>query len=408
MKKQIAQLALVGLFIFMIQTPAFGQGSTYSGSYEVSAPIVLTGASNLTISNLQITNPGGNCITLTNCTNITIQNCKLGPSKGEGVSIENCNNITVVNCTMELIRTGVYAQASTGVKVNYNDVKNILGPMPRGQMVQFNDVSGADNSISFNVAENIAGQSATEDVISLYMSNGTELSPIKVAGNWIRGGGPSVSGGGIMTGDNGGSYVLVENNILVNPGQYGLSVAGGHHITIRNNKVYSQKFTFANIGLVAWNQYSFASYSNTIMNNEINYTNNNGVINNMWNAGNMGVVTGWDTNTYNSNVTASILPSKIIGRVVAITTDVPVAPVTNQIKIYPSVVNDHLTVESTSEIKNGTIEIFNIKGQRIINLPIIEMNTEISTSQFATGVYIVKILNNNEQLEVKKIIVGRN
>ncbi|NDP20091.1 MAG: right-handed parallel beta-helix repeat-containing protein [Paludibacter sp.] len=285
-----------------------------SSPYKISAPIVWNGENDKIISYLEISNQTGNSITLSNCSNITIKYCKLGPSKGEGVSLENCKNITIVNCTMESVRTGVYALSSNGVKVEYNDFLNIKGPMPRGQMVQFNNVSGADNSISFNVAENIAGQSATEDVISLYMSNGTELSPIKVAGNWIRGGGPSVSGGGIMTGDNGGSYVLVENNILVNPGQYGLSIAGGHHITIRNNKVYSKKFAFTNVGLVAWNQYSFASNSNTIMNNEINYTNKDGVINNMWNAGNMGTVTGWDTNVNSPNLNASILPTTIIGR----------------------------------------------------------------------------------------------
>lgn len=282
--------------------------------YKISEPIVLRDAKNVTISNLQITNPNGNCITLINCSNITIQDCKLGPSKGEGVSISNSTNITVTYTTMESVRTGVYAGTSSGIKVLYNDVKNVTGPMPRGQMVQFDKVSGAGNRISYNVAENIAGKSTPEDVISLYKSNGTAADPIKVVGNWIRGGGPSNSGGGIMTGDGGGSYILVEDNILVNPGQYGLSISGGHHITIRNNKVFSQQFPFSNVGIFAWNQYSSESHSNTISNNEVNFTNKNGSRNNWWNNGNMGTISGWSTNVYNAQLTANVLPAVIIGK----------------------------------------------------------------------------------------------
>ena len=296
-------------------TASTTKASTASTSpYKISAPIILNGKSNMTISNLQITNPGGNCITLTNCSNITIQNCKLGPSKGEGVSISNSTNITVTYNSMESIRTGVYAGESSGIKIDNNDVKNVVGPMPRGQMVQFDKVTGAQNSISYNVCENIAGKSAPEDVVSLYKSNGTASDPIKVVGNWIRGGGPSASGGGIMSGDAGGSYVLVENNILVNPGQYGLSISGGHDIIVRNNKVFSSKQSFTNVGLFAWNQYAAQSYSNTMSNNQVNFTSKKGSLNNSWNGGNMGVITGWKTNVYNSKLTASVLPTIIIGK----------------------------------------------------------------------------------------------
>ena len=310
----IKKIAFHVIFLFMIHTCLFGHGSAYSGPYKVSAPIVLNGVHDRVISKLEITNPDGNCITLIDCINIVIQNCKLGPSKGEGVSIANCSNVWVINCHLESIRTGVYALSSSGIKVVFNDVKNIVGPMPRGQMAQFDKVTGTLNRISFNSVENISGESAPEDVISLYKSSGTEFDPIKVVGNWIRGGGPSTSGGGIMTGDRGGSYILVADNILVNPGQYGISVASGHDIIIRNNKIFSEKFPFTNVGLVAWKQYDIDTHSLTIMNNEINYTNNKGAINNWWNAGNCGVITGWDTNIYNPDLSAWVLPSKIIGQ----------------------------------------------------------------------------------------------
>lgn len=300
--------------ITITQAAAAATTTVTSGSpYAISAPIALDGKSNMTISYLEITNPGGHCIKLSNCSNITIQYCKLGPSKGEGVFLSNCTNITVRDCSMEYVESGVVADIGSAIKVLYNDIKNVQGPMPRGQLVQFGDINGAGSSISYNVGENILGQSYPEDAISLCRSNGAAGSPIQVVGNKIRGGGPSGSGGGIMSGDLGGSYVLVQDNILVNPGQYGLTVSSGHDINISNNKIYSAKLAFSNIGLSAYKQYDISTYNITISNNAVNFTNKDGVLNDMWNANNCGTVTGWSTNYHDSNVTASVLPSVILG-----------------------------------------------------------------------------------------------
>jgi len=311
MKKQVV---LNVIFLVLFKCLSFGQGSAYCGPFIVKSPIVWNEENNKTISGLEIANPKGHCIKLTDCSNIIIQNCKLGPSKNEGVYLYHCKNITITNCSMDSVDSGVVADGCTGIKVIHNDVKNVLGPMPRGQMVQFGRVYGGGNSISYNVGENIQGQSFPEDEISLYMSNGTPEDPIRVIGNWIRGGGPSTSGGGIMTGDKGGSYVLVEDNILVDPGQYGITISSGEHITIKNNKIFGKKQPFSNVGLSSWNQYSSECSSNTIQDNEVNFTNKEGVLNCLWNAGNCGVITGWKTNFYNSNLKPTLLPSKIIGR----------------------------------------------------------------------------------------------
>jgi hypothetical protein len=299
--------------ITITQAAAAATKVTSGSPYTVSAPIALDRKSNMTISYLEITNPSGHCIKLSNCSNITIQYCKLGPSKGEGVFLSNCTNITVRDCSMEYVESGVVADIGSAIKVLYNDIKNVQGPMPRGQLVQFGDVNGAGSSISYNVGENILGQSYPEDAISLCRSNGTAASPIQVIGNKIRGGGPSGSGGGIMSGDLGGSYVLVQDNILVNPGQYGLTVSSGHDINISNNKIYSAKLPFSNIGLSAYKQYDISTYNITISNNAVNFTNKDGVLNDMWNANNCGTVAGWSTNYHDSNVTASILPTVMMG-----------------------------------------------------------------------------------------------
>jgi len=298
------------------------QAAATNGSpYILSAPIILDGKSNMTISYLEIKNPSGHCIKLSNCSNITIQYCKLGPSKGEGVFLSRCTNITVRDCSMEYVESGVVADIGSAIKVLYNDIKNVQGPIPRGQLVQFGDVNGAGSSISYNVGENILGQSYPEDAISLCRSNGAAGSPIQIIGNKIRGGGPSGSGGGIMSGDLGGSYVLVKNNILVNPGQYGLTVSSGHDIEISNNKIYSAKLPFSNVGLSAYKQYNISTYNITISNNAVNYTNKNGVLNDMWNANNCGTVVGWSTNFHDSNLTASVLPTVMMGGALQRATD---------------------------------------------------------------------------------------
>ncbi len=404
----IKHIFFIAFFATAFQFLSFGQGSQYSGSYTNSSPISWNGQSNKTISNLAIVNSGGHCIELNNCSNITIQNCKLGPSKNEGVYMYNCKNITVINCTLDHNDTGVFAGLSSGISVTHNDVINVQGPMPRGQMVQFDEVTGNGNSISFNVVENILGQSHPEDAISLFKSSGKAGDPIRVVGNWIRGGGPSNSGGGIMTGDMGGSYILVQDNILVNPGQYGATIASGNNIAIKNNKIYSKQLAFSNIGLSAYKQYAIASHSDTIMNNTVNFTYMDGQLNNLLNDGKFGEVVGWSTNKYDPNLNENILPEKIIGRAKSITTET-ITPASNaDIKIYPNPAYDHLSVESATDLENGNVIIYNISGQKIIEQSLTGKTNDINTANLPIGVYIVKISANNQVIDQKKIMIRKN
>ncbi len=301
------------ILLFFLTSFSFGQGSAYCGPYRFSKPIVWHNIHKRTISGKKITNSLGHCIQLSNCSDIIIQNCKLTHAKGQGINLYKCSNITVINCSIDSVATGIYAGACSQVKIKNNDVKNVFGPMPRGQMVQFDQVNGGDNCINYNAFENISGQSYPEDAISLFMSNGIEGNPIQVIGNWIRGGGPSTSGGGIMTGDKGGSYIIVQDNILVNPGQYGITIASGHHISIKKNKIFAEQKPFNSVGLSAYKQYPIDCYSDTVMNNEVNYKFKDGSPNNFLHKGDFGEVIGWGTNIYNPNLNSSILPPKIIG-----------------------------------------------------------------------------------------------
>lgn len=288
----------------------FGQ----CGSYNSTRPITYSRAHDITISNVMMANNAGDCLYLLNCQNITIVDSRFGPAIGIGVHVENCTNITIKRCFINSVSTGVYVINSTGIKVDSNQIKNVMGPMPRGQAVQFNAVYGSGNSISGNKIENLPGLSFPEDAISLYKSYGAPASPILVQGNWIRGGGPSVNGGGIMTGDNGGSYMIVKNNILVNPGQYGIAIGGGSNIQLLNNTVFAKKSEIANVGVYVWNQATASCSNTTIAGNLINWANSSGSKNPSWNAGNCGEIAGWNTNTWDAPVDSTALPAMIITR----------------------------------------------------------------------------------------------
>lgn len=301
---------------------SYGQGARYTGSYTKSSTITHFRKSNFVIEGLEISSTREeSCISLDECENVVIKNCKFGPLPlTRAIYLNNCKNITIIDCTFENVQSGLRVSTSQGIKFEYNDVTNVVGQLKGathfGIMAQFINVFGAGNSISYNVCENLPGQSSTEDIINLFNSNGTAQSPIIVKGNWIRGGGPSTSGGGINLGDGFGSYQIAEDNILVDPGQYGVGIAGGHNMTLRNNKVFGKSQSFTNVGIGACNWYEEKGQSHTITvaNNTVNYRNNEGNVNSWWFYKNVEPVIDKETNKYDPTMTASILPDKIIGR----------------------------------------------------------------------------------------------
>src|SRR5262245_46899851 len=124
--------------------------------------------------------------------------------------------------------------------------------MPRGQLVQLNGVTGPGIKITCNVDDETSPGYliGPEAHINIFKSAGTSTSPIEIAYNKVRGGGPSQSGGGILPGDNTASYVTVHDNIAVDPGQYGIALSSGSHIKVLNNKVWSGlSHAWSNVGM---------------------------------------------------------------------------------------------------------------------------------------------------------------
>ena len=285
-------------------------------SLPKGVPTTYTNLSNLLIEGLQFTNKSGNNLVFKNCKNITIRNCYFGLSSEEAISIELGSGITIENNLFANNKGGVYALRTKGsVVIRNNQFINTKGPLPRGQYIQLDACSGAGNIIENNKGESWPGESDPEDLISLFKSRGTAESPILVRNNIFRGGGPSSSGGGIMTGDTDGGYVIVENNILVDPGQYGIAAAGGNNIIIRNNKVFGRSQHFTNVGIYVWAQADAPCSDIEVSNNDINYTKGNIAKpekNDIWDGENCGAITGLETNKFTLTLEELKMPEHLI------------------------------------------------------------------------------------------------
>lgn len=285
-----------------------------TAGYIFSSPIVLTGTGNITLRGKAIAGGHSPAITLIRCHDIHILSNILFNSTDVGIHLIWCRNITIEHNFFTRVSTGVYAEQTTGggIVVDSNQFLNMLGPFPRGQFVQFNNVGGSGCSISGNRGENIFGLSYPEDAISLYQSHGADTSPILIKGNWIRGGGPSRSGGGIMLGDNGGSWLAASDNILVDPGEYGMAIAGGDHNSIIRNKIYGRSQPFTNVGLYVNSINGYTVTNAVVSDNQVNFFNASNYNNNAWLAPGVEKPMGWDENSWGAAIDSTLLPARII------------------------------------------------------------------------------------------------
>ncbi len=257
-------------------------------------------------------------ILVENCENLTIQYCEVGPGDMVGISVSNSRNVRIVNswvhdtgtrlsihlykCTDVLIQgnrlergaSGVYALESTGVKVIGNYVEDVQGPFPRGQLAQFDKVTGEGNCISQNYAINFAGKSTPEDMINIYKSEGTEKSPILIEKNFLCGdpekgsADKSKSGSGIMMGDGGGKPLRRAENTLFAPGQVGIGVCGGSNIAVEKNQIYGLASNQANVGMYVWNQSKAAGADIVVRDNTVAWKNAKGDNSSFWKGGDNG------------------------------------------------------------------------------------------------------------------------
>jgi len=259
------------------------------------------------VSGNSYTNPSGNCLTVT-ASNVVLTNLEIGPCAGIGVDIQGSNvqilnshihdttgvgvfvenkNSLIAGNVIERVATGVYALLTQSVSVISNTFTTMRGPMPRGQCVQFNNVTGEGNQI---IGNQCAG--ALSDSFNIYQSSGTATFPILIEANTSTGGSTMSSASGIVLGDAGGTYQSAIGNTLSNTGGVGLAIAGGSYMTAIRNTITGSQAPWTNVGLYVWGQGTGVPCDNeVVLANKITWVNSAGESNPRWNGGNCGVLT---------------------------------------------------------------------------------------------------------------------
>ncbi len=253
--------------------------TTQFAANATSGPIVAT--TGQVIEGKRISNPTGPCITVPDGVHgVVIRNNDIGPCGETTTSatlLDWANDVGVLIAgydvliggnTIHDVRAGVYAQgAEHPIVVDRNLVWGIRGPEPRGEMVQLNTVTStgagpyaAAGSAQTRITNNVSDKTLSQDTgyrnpetrdnmggritgyvdhVNLYGSSGTSALPIRVACNKFRGG-DDTAGSGMIVGDNGGGWVIAEDNIMMmttNVG--GVGCAGCTDTIVRRNVVYA-------------------------------------------------------------------------------------------------------------------------------------------------------------------------
>ncbi|TXK52401.1 hypothetical protein FVR03_01405 [Pontibacter qinzhouensis] len=216
--------------------------------------------------------------------NYELHNCRgisLGPMDGKSsngsnntsdpnrfLSTDNIKRAIITNCeteSMSFMKTAgnFRGDASKGDKLVIQDcyAKNIQGRnkwsgFVKANFLQIADVyNGLPTDIGFIRIENKYGKTHVEDNINIYNARGLVNMPIWIHDVLVEGAFYDITrefnsskakldytGGGIITDGDGDyskapAYILVEDVLLVGVGNYGLGMAAGHHITMRNSTV---------------------------------------------------------------------------------------------------------------------------------------------------------------------------
>lgn len=264
-------------------TPGAGAYTATFGSRPASGVINLNNVSNQTISNKYFSNIGNDvtAVRLSNCNNVIIEQCDF-QSCCEPICLTNCSNITV----------------------RYNRARNITGPYTRNGSNRGNLIQTVDCGAGIYIGYNIVIGGNTEDIISVYKTYATAANPTIIEYNKLRNYDyVSGSGSGLMIGDGSGSYIIARHNILDTPGQVGIGVPGGHHISVDSNIVYGAQHTNANIAMYVADYSNDGNMNNiTFTNNQVKWLNQNGVSNAFYSDGSAGAI---NTSTNNFNAALS-------------------------------------------------------------------------------------------------------
>lgn len=256
-------------------------------------PVVgqITATPGQVIERVRVTSTSGPCIRVS-VPNVTIRDALIGPCgtdvEGKGIDAQSgTTNLTMQRLYFEDVSTGVTAhQATHPLLLTHSYIAKIRGPMPKGQLIQFDKVQGSATSrVLCNVADSKGQPSKwrkSEDWVNVYAT-----SNVEVAYNRFRGGSDtSTSGTAILFGDSdGGTNLWAHHNTIVDVSNVGIGIAGGDGGRADANRIYMDGPTsgnYTNVGIYASRQGTRSCANARITNNRIWVRKNNGDPNSMW------------------------------------------------------------------------------------------------------------------------------
>jgi len=298
-------LALTGTLAGIGAAQAPGEPAEEAGEAVTQPCLVIRGAQEQVLQNIQVGPCSGAGIEIEDSRDLTLRNITVTDTGDSSIVIRNSTGIRIEESVLARGASGVYALNSSGIDVSCTTLVNPQGPMPRGQFIQLDKVTGG-NTLQCNMGINEFGAGTPEDAINLFESRGSSTDPILVQYNLLVGGGPSPSGGGILLGDNGGDHQVARSNTLIRPGQYGIGVAGGTNMSVLDNTVVSPAQSFTNVGIYVWNQYDVACNTITLAGHRVDWLNSDGQPNPYWDAGNCGPVATPIPNYFSVNLSEAV------------------------------------------------------------------------------------------------------
>jgi len=266
-------------------------------SLTESGPLILKGAMDAGFALLHITSDAGPCVRIENGAHVTIRASEIGPCGGNGVEVAGGDSITVedsyihpehaaTGCcdtgdgvfatgTSNLVLSGnVIAFGEANIEVNTSQHVKVVGNFllnpqnagSRGQNFQSwgstTDVLVQGNYALSSMDAKYKYPEKQEDSINFGFTDG-----IVAKDNYVTGG-HSASGCGIIA-DEAANGVQFMNNVLVDTGQCGISIASGTNQIADGNKIVNSTPVQGggNTGLVVWKQYPDACGPVTFSNN---------------------------------------------------------------------------------------------------------------------------------------------
>jgi predicted secreted protein len=76
-----------------------------------------------------------------------------------------------------------------------------------------------------------------------------------------------------------------------------------------------------------------------------------------------------------------------------------------QFTLFPNPAKNYVIVETSESVIGATMQITDITGREILSKPMVNSQSQIQTSGFSPGVYLVRLLVNGKGKFVRKLVV---